>query len=286
MARRLIRAGHEVVGFDVAEEAREALVKEGAAAAPDLSGLVAQLEGRRVVWLMLPSGDITQSVLDQLLTLLRPGDVVVDGGNSRHTDTTKRAATLFTRGISLVDVGTSGGVWGLEQGFCLMVGADEEEFALLEPLFAALAPPGGYARVGSSGAGHYVKMVHNAIEYSVMQAYAEGFELMKTSEHSPDVAQVAEVWRHGSVIRSWLLDLTAKALAEDPDLTSLGERVEDSGEGRWTLVEAVESGTPVPALAAALFARFDTQRDSSYGARLMSALRREFGGHAVEQPDE
>ena len=285
MARRLMRAGHEVVAYDVAPDAVEALASEGAVPAPDLKGLVAQLDGQRVVWLMLPAGEITQSAVDELMASLRPGDVVIDGGNSRHTDSVQRAATLFTRGISFVDVGTSGGVWGLEEGYCLMVGADEEEFTRLEPLFEALAPDGGYARVGPPGSGHYVKMVHNAIEYALMQSYAEGFELMERSGNDLDLAQVANVWRHGSVIRSWLLDLAAKALDEDPELAGLGERVSDSGEGRWTLQEAVEAGVPMPALTAALFARFDTQRDSSYGARLMAALRREFGGHAVEKAD-
>ena len=285
MARRLMRAGHEVVAYDVAPDAVEALAGEGALPALDLKGLVGQLDGQRVVWLMLPAGEITQSAVDELMTSLRPGDVVIDGGNSRHTDSVQRAASLFTRGISFVDVGTSGGVWGLEEGYCLMVGADDEEFTRLEPLFTALAPEGGYARVGPPGSGHYVKMVHNAIEYALMQSYAEGFELMERSDHDLDLAQVANVWRHGSVIRSWLLDLAAKALDEDPELTGLGERVSDSGEGRWTLQEAVDAGVPMPALTAALFARFDTQRDSSYGARLMAALRREFGGHPVEKAD-
>ena len=285
MARRLMRAGHEIVGHDVAPEAVDALTKEGASPAPDLKGLVGQLDGQRAVWLMLPAGEITQNAIDGLMTLLQPGDVVIDGGNSRHVDSVRRAAALFTRGISFVDVGTSGGVWGLEDGYCLMVGADAEEFTRLEPLFQALAPEDGYARVGPPGSGHYVKMVHNAIEYALMQSYAEGFELMERSEHELDLAQVANVWRHGSVIRSWLLDLAAKALEEDPELAELGERVSDSGEGRWTLQEAVDAGVPMPALTAALFARFDTQRDSSYGARLMAALRREFGGHAVEKAD-
>ena len=286
MARRLMQAGHEVVAYDVAPEAVEALAREGAAAASHLKELVDQLDGPRVVWLMLPAGEITQGAVDDLMTLLRPGDVVVDGGNSRHLDSVQRAASLFTRGISFVDVGTSGGVWGLEEGYCLMIGADEEEFARLEPVFSALAPADGYARVGPPGAGHYVKMVHNAIEYSLMQSYAEGFELMKASDYRLDAAQVANVWRHGSVIRSWLLDLAAEALGSDPELAELGERVSDSGEGRWTLQESIDAGIPMPGLAAALFARFDTQRESSYGARLMAALRREFGGHAVEKADE
>ena len=285
MARRLMRAGHEVVAYDVSPDAVDALARDGAVPAPDLAHLVTQLDGQRVVWLMLPAGEVTQNALDELMGLLRPGDVVVDGGNARHVDSVQRAATLFTRGISFIDAGVSGGIWGLAEGYCLMIGADEEEFTRLEPIFQALAPPDGYARVGPPGAGHYVKMIHNAIEYSLMQSYAEGFELMQGSDYKLDVAQVAEVWRHGSVVRSWLLDLAAKALEEDPQLAELGERVSDSGEGRWTLQEAVDSGVPMPALSAALFARFDTQRDSSYGARLMAALRREFGGHAVEKAD-
>jgi 6-phosphogluconate dehydrogenase len=280
MTTRLIRGGHEVVAFDVNHEAVKKASEGGATGADSLADLVKKLNGpRRAVWLMVPSGEITESTITDLTELLKPGDVVVDGGNSRYTDSVRRATNLFKKGISFVDSGTSGGVWGLEEGFCLMIGADAEEFERLEPIFATLAPENGYARVGGPGAGHFTKMVHNGIEYALMQSYAEGFEILNASEYDLDLAQIAELWRHGSVVRSWLLDLTARALAEDPKLDKVDDWVDDSGEGRWTLENAV----PAPAIAESLFARFRSRQEESLAGKLLASLRNQFGGHAVHE---
>jgi 6-phosphogluconate dehydrogenase len=281
MTTRLLRGGHEVVAFDVNAEAVEKVAGQGAAGAESLKGLVSKLSTPRAVWLMLPAGEVTQQTIDELELLLSPGDTIVDGGNSRYTDSIARATQLFKRGISFIDAGVSGGIWGLEEGFCLMVGADAEEFAGLEPIFKTLAPEDGYARVGSPGAGHYTKMVHNGIEYALMQAYGEGFELLRASEFELDVSQIAEIWRHGSVVRSWLLDLAARALAADPDLSELTDAVDDSGEGRWTVESAIDNAVPLPTIALSLFARFASRQDESFSGKLISALRKEFGGHAV-----
>jgi len=286
MTGRLLKGGHEVVAFDVNADAVTAAVAGGATGASSLEDLVAQLEPPRAVWVMVPAGQITEGTIEQLAGLLGSGDAVVDGGNSRYTDTQRRAAALTELGISLVDCGTSGGVWGLELGYCLMIGAEAEVFSQLEPIFETLAPEDGYARVGAAGAGHFVKMVHNAIEYSLMQGYAEGFDIMRAGEFDLDLGAIAEVWRHGSVIRSWLLDLVALALREDADLSSISDRVDDSGEGRWTLNLAVEKGVPAPALAAALFARFASQVDESFAGKLLAAMRHQFGGHAVHLAEE
>ena len=286
MTLRLLRGGHEVVVYDVDAEAVQASASEGAVAASSLREMVSKLEPPRAVWVMVPAGAITEKAVSELAELLRPGDTIVDGGNSRYTDTIERASTLFKKGISFVDCGTSGGIWGLEEGFCLMIGSDVEEFQTLEPIFRTLAPDDGYARVGPPGAGHFVKMVHNGIEYSLMQGYAEGFELMTSSEFDLDLAQIAEVWRHGSVVRSWLLDLLASALIEDPGLTQLSDYVEDSGEGRWTLEEAIAHAVPMPGLSAALFTRFASRQDESFSGKVLAALRKEFGGHAVRPPEQ
>jgi 6-phosphogluconate dehydrogenase len=281
MTRRLLRGGHEVVGNARNPASIQAVVSEGARGANSLSELVAQLDAPRVVWLMVPAGDITQGVIDDLTRQLDAGDVIVDGGNSRYTDSKRRAADLGARGISFVDCGTSGGIWGLSEGYCLMIGAEEDAFARLEPVFETLAPADGYARVGPPGAGHFVKMIHNGVEYGLMQAYAEGFEIMKSGEFDLDLAQVAEVWRHGSVVRSWLLDLAARALTADPELTTVAPYVEDSGEGRWTVETAIDNSVPAPAITLALFKRFSSRQDDSFGDKMLAALRREFGGHAV-----
>lgn len=286
MTLRLLRGGHEVVVYDVDEDAVGRSASTGAMPAGSLDDLVSKLDPPRAVWVMVPAGAITQKAVDELGQLLRPGDVIVDGGNSRYTDTIERATTMFKKGISFVDCGTSGGIWGLEEGFCLMIGCDVEEFRRLEPIFKTLAPENGYAHVGPPGAGHFVKMVHNGIEYSVMQGYAEGFELMRASEFDLDLRDIAEVWRHGSVVRSWLLDLLASALDEDPELARLSDYVEDSGEGRWTLDEAVTRAIPMPALAAALFTRFSSRQDESFAGKVLAALRKEFGGHAVRPPEQ
>jgi 6-phosphogluconate dehydrogenase len=274
------------VACDIEPQAVAAVVGEGAIASDSIPDLVSKLETPRVVWLMVPAGPVTDQTIAQLAELLKPGDIIVDGGNSRYTDTIARATALFQRGVSLVDAGTSGGIWGLDTGYCLMVGADTEEFERLEPLLKTLAPTDGYARVGPPGAGHFVKMVHNGIEYGLMQAYGEGFELMKSSDFDLDLGAIAELWRHGSVVRSWLLDLLSSALEADPDLAQLSDYVADSGEGRWTLHEAVDRAVPMPVLTAALFARFASRQEQSFNGKVLAALRKEFGGHAVRPPEQ
>ena len=281
MARRLLRGGHEVVAFDVDPDAVALLTKDGAIGAVSLQALSEHLDSPRVVWVMVPAGSITQTTIDQLSANMDPGDVVIDGGNSRYTDSVNYCKALTERGISFIDAGTSGGVWGLDNGYTLMIGADPDAFDLIEPVLATLAPKDGYARVGPPGAGHFVKMVHNGVEYALMQAYAEGFELLRASDFRLDVAEIAQLWRHGSVVRSWLLDLAASALAKDPDLEKLSGWVEDSGEGRWTLEEGIRNSVPLPALAAALFARFSSRESDAFSNRVLAALRQEFGGHAV-----
>jgi 6-phosphogluconate dehydrogenase len=282
MSIRLIKGGHEVVAFDVDSDAVESASREGAVAARSLEDLVAQLPAPRVVWLMVPAGDITKDTIERLAELLDEGDAIVDGGNSRYTDTLQRAAALAERGIEFVDSGTSGGIWGLKNGYCLMLGGTKECIERLEPVLATLAPDDGYAHVGPAGAGHFVKMVHNGIEYGLMQAYGEGFELLhKNGEFDLDLGQIAEVWRHGSVVRSWLLDLVASALEKNPDLDGISDYVEDSGEGRWTLDAAIDQSIPMPSLALALFTRFASRQDELFAGKLIAALRNEFGGHAL-----
>ena len=271
---RLRRNGHEVVGYD-----RNEAVSDVAS----LPALVAALTPPRVLWAMVPAGAATEATLDELARLLSKGDIVIDGGNSYYKDSLRRAARLQERGIDFLDIGTSGGVWGLEEGFCLMAGGPQEAFLAVEPVLAALAATDGYARVGPSGAGHFTKMVHNGIEYGLMQAYAEGFDLLQASDFDIDLEQVASLWRHGSVVRSWLLELAAMAFAKDPRLEALRGYAEDSGEGRWTVIEAVERGVAAPSIAQALFARFTSREADSFAMRVIAALRNEFGGHAVKQ---
>ena len=285
MTRRLLRDGHEVVGHARDPRSIEAVVKDGALPGPSLEEMVALLETPRVVWLMVPSGAVTDSVAQEVAALLEPGDVLVDGGNSRYTDSEARSAQLKELGISFVDCGTSGGIWGLDEGYCLMIGAEQQSFELLEPVFRSLAPPDGYAHVGPPGAGHFVKMVHNGVEYALMQAYGEGFELLNSSSYDLDLAQVASVWRNGSVVRSWLLDLAVRALENDPGLATVTGYVEDSGEGRWTVETAIENAVPAPTIALSLFTRFASRQDDSFSNRMLAALRREFGGHAVRPKD-
>ncbi|MDQ3985386.1 MAG: decarboxylating 6-phosphogluconate dehydrogenase [Actinomycetota bacterium] len=281
MTTRLLNGGHEVVVFDLDAGAVRAAGQAGANPAGSLEHLVTQLDRPRAIWIMVPSGSPTASTLDALSKLLDDDDVVIDGGNSRYTDTIARARSIAEKGIHFIDAGTSGGIWGLEQGFCLMVGADREIFDRLRPIFETLAPPGGYTHVGPPGAGHFVKMVHNGIEYALMQAYAEGFELLRSSDMDLDLAAIAEVWRHGSVIRSWLLDLAADALKKDPELANVASYVEDSGEGRWTIETAIDNAVPTPIIALSLMARFASRQDESFSAKLLAALRREFGGHDI-----
>jgi 6-phosphogluconate dehydrogenase len=269
------------VAHDVNADAVAEIAGEGATGAASLDELIGTLDAPRAVWIMVPSGKITDDTIAALAERLSEGDTIIDGGNSRYTESMKRAETLAEKGIDFVDSGTSGGIWGLKEGYCLMLGAKDEVFERLEPIFKTLAPENGYAHVGPPGAGHYVKMVHNGVEYALMQAYGEGFELMQKSEFEIDVSQVAEVWRHGSVVRSWLLDLAASALAKDPTLSELSDYVDDSGEGRWTLETAIHNAVPIPTIAMSLFARFASRQEESFSGKVLSALRHEFGGHAV-----
>ena len=281
MSLRLLRGGHEVVGYAPDPSDVERVVDAGGRGESSLGDLVTALQAPRTIWLMVPAGTATQQTLSELEHLLDAGDLVVDGGNSKYTDSVERAETFAAKDILFADVGVSGGIWGLDEGFCLMVGTTPEAFMRLEPVLTTLAPEDGYAHVGPNGAGHFVKMVHNGIEYGLMQSYGEGFELLQGSEFELDLAQVAEVWRRGSVVRSWLLDLTARALGADPHLDEVAGFVEDSGEGRWTLEAAIDRAVPMPAIAMSLFARFASRQDDSFSAKLLAALRKEFGGHAV-----
>ena len=283
MVTRLVRAGHDIAAFDVSAEAVERAVTNGAHGASSLDALVSALTPPRAVWIMVPAGEPTEVTVAEMRARLTAGDTIVDGGNSNFHDDVRRAESLTRERLHYIDAGTSGGIWGLEQGFCLMVGGNVDACRRLEPIFLSLAPPNGYLRVGGHGAGHYVKMIHNGIEYGLMQAYAEGFDLMHRSRYGLDLAKIASLWMNGSVVRSWLLELAARALAEDPDLSHLEGYVEDSGEGRWTLQEAIERGVPVPALTAALFTRFRSREDNPFGERLLAGLRQQFGGHAVKK---
>jgi 6-phosphogluconate dehydrogenase len=282
MVTRLVRGGHTIVAYDRSADAIARAGTAGAQGAASLDALVAALTPPRAVWVMVPSGDPTESTVAALADLMSPGDTIIDGGNTNFHDDVRRGKMLAARQLHYVDAGTSGGIWGLQEGYCLMVGGEAEVCRQLEPIFLTLAPPDGYLRVGDHGAGHYVKMVHNGIEYGLMQAYAEGFELMHESPYKVDLGAVSALWNHGSVVRSWLLELAARALAEDRDLSGLEGYVEDSGEGRWTLQEAIERGVPQPVLTAALFTRFRSRQNNPFAERLLAALRNQFGGHAVK----
>jgi 6-phosphogluconate dehydrogenase len=304
LARRLMRNGHRCVVFNRTRGPVDALVREGAVGSSSLEELVAKLDKPRAAWVMLPAGQPTENTVSELVRLMDQGDIVIDGGNSFYKDDIRRAQALQARGVHYVDVGTSGGVWGLERGYCMMIGGDTEAVVRLDPIFAALAPgpgniprtPGrdghdpraesGYIHCGPSGSGHFVKMVHNGIEYGLMQAYAEGFSILRAAaeragaeRYELDLADVAEVWRRGSVISSWLLDLSAIALAADPKLDGFEGYVEDSGECRWTLMTAIESAVPANVLSAALYARFRSREEKSFADRMLSAMRKGFGGH-------
>ena len=286
MATRLTRAGHRIVGFDASPQAR-AGAHQSAAVAESLQHMMAQVAVPRALWLMVPAGTPVDEAIAALTPLLAAGDTLIDGGNSFYRDTQRRARELADRGVEFVDVGTSGGVWGLENGYCLMIGGERAAVAHLRPIFEALAPARnkGWAHVGPSGAGHFVKMVHNGIEYGLMQAYAEGFSLMQhKSEFQLDLHAIAEVWREGSVVRSWLLDLTASALHENPGLEGIAPHVADSGEGRWTVAEAIALDVPAPVITLALLERLRSRDRNSYADRLLAALRHEFGGHDVKTP--
>ena len=284
MARRLHRAGHRVVAFNRSPEKTREIMAEGLDGRFTPQELVAALAAPRIVWVMVPAGDATEATIEEFAALLSPGDTIVDGGNSNFHDSKRRHAMLKERGLRFVDAGISGGVWGLQNGYGTMVGGDREDVALLEPIFLALAPEGGYVHCGPAGSGHYTKMVHNGIEYGLMQAYAEGFEILHASEYPIDLEAVAKAWQHGTVIRSWLLELAGLAFEQHGEgLSDIKGWVADSGEGRWTVQEAMDLDVPAPVITLSLQARFRSRQDESYGARVLAALRQQFGGHAVKQ---
>jgi 6-phosphogluconate dehydrogenase len=285
MVHRIRRdSDHEVVAFDFDAEAVAAAESHGARGADSLEALVEALDAPRAVWIMVPAGDPTEQTVQKLADLLAPGDLIVDGGNSNWHDDVRRGAELAGRGIHYVDVGTSGGVWGLEVGYCMMVGGPPEGVAMLAPILDVLAPPEGWRHFGASGAGHFVKMVHNGVEYGLMQAYAEGFELMQKSPFEVDLKEVAGLWNRGSVVRSWLCELAERAFEEEGnDLAAIKGHVNDSGEGRWTIVDGIDLDVPTPVITAALYARFYSRGEGDYTHRVLSALRNQFGGHAVER---
>jgi 6-phosphogluconate dehydrogenase len=285
MAQRLLRAGHDVVGFDPNADARQKMVDAGGEAVDSLDKLIASLQPPRAVWVMVPAGKIVDTTVDALAGKLAKGDVVIDGGNSNYKDDQRHAALLAAKGVDFVDCGTSGGVWGLKEGYSMMIGGDEKVVARLNPIFEALAPgkDKGWGRVGPAGSGHFVKMVHNGIEYGLMQAYAEGFSIMRhKAEFKLDMKQIAEIWRYGSVVRSWLLDLTADALKRNPDMRDIAPYVVDSGEGRWTVAEAIDLDVPAPVITASLIERLRSRDTDSFADKLLSAMRNEFGGHAMK----
>jgi 6-phosphogluconate dehydrogenase len=288
MATRLLRGGHEVFVTDVNEEAVALAAEGGAVPAASLEELVPKLDAPRVVWVMVPAGQITENVISSLAGLLEPGDTIIDGGNSNYKETVRRGKELAQKEIDYVDVGTSGGVWGITEGYSMMIGGSDEAVARVTPVIKTLAPAEdlGWGHVGPSGSGHFTKMVHNGIEYGMMQAFAEGFEIMKAKEEfGLDLHQISEIWRYGSVVRSWLLDLTANALAEDGDLSGIKGWVPDSGEGRWTVFEAVDLDVPAPVITASLQARFTSRQEESFAAKILAAMRNQFGGHAVKKAD-
>ncbi|MGI8703970.1 MAG: phosphogluconate dehydrogenase (NAD(+)-dependent, decarboxylating) [Candidatus Limnocylindrales bacterium] len=283
MARRLHQGGHRVVAFNRSPDKTREIMQEGLQGAFEPAELVKVLSAPRVVWLMVPAGDATEATIDEFVPLLEPGDTIVDGGNANFHDSRRRHAKLKEKGLRFVDAGVSGGVWGLEIGYGVMVGGDREDVAPLEPICTTLAPGGGYIHCGPSGSGHYVKMVHNGIEYGLMQAYAEGFEILHTSEYPLDLAAVAKAWMHGTVIRSWLLDLLGLAYEQHGEgLDDLKGWVADSGEGRWTVQEAMDLDVPAPIITLSLLTRFRSRQEESYGAKVLAALRQQFGGHAIK----
>jgi 6-phosphogluconate dehydrogenase len=285
MVRRLAQHDHEIVIYNRTAEKTTELAKEHAGIVPaySIAELVGALEKPRAVWVMVPAGDATEAQIEDLLEVLEPGDTIIDGGNTNFHDDVRRHAALAEKGVKYIDAGTSGGIWGLQVGYALMVGGDRDAVAPLEPIFTSLAPEGGYLHTGAPGSGHYVKMVHNGIEYGLMQAYAEGFEIMHASAYDLDLGAISEMWMHGSVVRSWLLELAVRAFkANGQDLDKLKGWVADSGEGRWTVQEAIDLDVPAPVITLSLLTRFRSRQDDSYGAKVLAALRNEFGGHAVK----
>ena len=288
MAERLVKGGHKVVGYDPKPEAVKGLEKKGGSGASSLGEAVSKLPDRKVVWMMVPSGKTVDDTIETLLGLLKKGDILIDGGNSHYTDTLRRARRVQEKGLAYVDCGTSGGVWGLREGYSMMVGGDKGVVDHLRPIFETLAPgpDKGWGRVGPVGAGHFVKMVHNGVEYGMMQAYAEGFDVMKRKEDfAIDLHQAAEIWRFGSVVRSWLLDLAAEALKENPEMEGIAPYVADTGEGRWTALEAIRNGVSAPVMTLALYERFRSRDDREFADRFLAVLRNKFGGHAIKKEE-
>ena len=286
MTERLLRGGHKLITYDHSPEAIQRCVDKGAVGAHSLADFVQQLSLPRVIWLMVPSGEPVDLTIEQMLPNLLKNDIIIDGGNSHYKDSIRRAGKLNQLGIHFVDAGTSGGIWGLQEGYCLMIGGEKATVDQLEPIFKTLAPENGFAHVGASGAGHFAKMVHNGIEYGMLQAYGEGFEMLKASPFEFDLAKISHLWNQGSVVRSWLLQLAENAFAKDPQLSSIRGYVGDSGEGRWTVLEAVEREIPASVLTLSLFARFASRQDDSFSAKVIAALRNEFGGHSVKTSEE
>ena len=285
MTTRLLLGKHDLVVFDFSPQAVASAVTEGAHGAESLADLVKQLAPPRAVWIMVPSGDATEKTIHELLDHLAHGDAIIDGGNSNFRDSQRRATLAKEKGVEFIDAGTSGGVWGLKNGYCLMVGGDEAAVRRCEPIFLTLAPPDGYAHVGPSGAGHFSKMIHNGIEYGMLAAYGEGFEILEKSEFKYDLHQLSKLWLQGSVVRSWLLELAELAFREDPTLGDIRGFVEDSGEGRWTVQAAIDENVPAPVITMSLLSRFVSRQDESFSAKVIAALRNQFGGHAVKRGD-
>lgn len=283
MVRRLRRGGHDVVAFNRNPEPYAAARDAGAGTVDSLSELTASLQVPRCIWVMVPAGEATSQVTRDLAALVAAGDLIIDGGNSNYKDSIATAARLKEKRIDFLDIGTSGGIWGLEVGYCMMVGGSKDVVSRVAPALDTLAPPSGWAHVGPSGAGHYVKMIHNGIEYGMMAAYAEGFEILHSSRYDLDLAQIAKLWNQGSVVRSWLLELAAHAFEQNPDLGGIKDYVADSGEGRWTVAEAIDLDVPAPVITLSLLQRLASRQDSSFSARVLAALRNEFGGHGVKK---
>jgi len=286
MATRLVRGGHRVVASNRSRGPVDEAATLGAIPAYTMEEMVSKLEASpKIVWLMVPSGQVTDDALDHAMSLLKAGDIIIDGGNSNFHDTQRRAEKVNAAGMHFMDCGTSGGIWGLKVGYSLMIGGEQEIFQHCEPIFKTLAPENGYGYMGTHGAGHFVKMVHNGVEYGMLQAYGEGFEIIEKSEFKPDLREVTRVWQNGSVVRSWLLDLAALAFAEDPALANIKGYVQDSGEGRWTVQAAMDEDVPAPVITLSLLARFASRQDESFSAKVIAALRNQFGGHAVKMED-
>lgn len=283
MVQRLLKDKHDVVGFDLSADVVKAIAAKGMTASSSMEDMVSKLKGRKAVWVMVPAGKPTEDTIVKVAAMLSKGDIIIDGGNTYYKDDIRRADELKAKGLHYVDVGTSGGVWGLQNGYCMMIGGEKDVVDYLDPILKTLGPVDGYAYMGAHGSGHMVKMVHNGIEYGMMQAYAEGFEIMKASPFNLDLAKIADLWMHASVVRSWLLELTAEGLKKNPTLDGIKGWVADSGEGRWTILEAIERDVPAPVITASLFERFHSRQPESFAAKMLAMMRNQFGGHEVKK---